>query len=892
MGDVFRFHYLKESALKAYVERHDELALKLRYGPQFTTTDFTQMVKNRTDEIILDHFMFGGVDLKGRLQYAYITQGTRLTLNLSVNPLGIIGVNTKLTAEASGDKEAKRSVVLYRGPSSAVVVGSAFRVLRPVVLHSFVGQRLSFKGSLGVEVSVGWEASVGGEVKQEDPSEEEPSPPVEHHVEPEAGYLARKAEYETKLETFAVGFEAKAGVEAKGTFEYSAFYAEDPNPCDYARTTSDYENQARKTHLRKDLTHILREGSSKTMYKYLACDLINRNLALFGLSKKGLDELSESTSVNEKTALLDKSEEGLSLHGKILWHVTTLSLRKVFARLIRVLQDNRATTDAYTVEVLRDVRRVMEEMEYFLRPTEKEETKIGVVSYIVRNATLEAATRNPTFDSQVKLVVTEDGEVKTSSNDLQAFLREVESKWDLRPFHARVRSLIWSLYPYVSESDSEAFRIAKAMEPIVPSFKAKDHSDKSPGALFEVLSKAWTYYVQTGQTAQATSVAELITRIPRHEAPCSLRIISDAEGGEARAFAIAGGEAKVPGASIELTAKITAGIKGGSKTSTTRFQTSCLALKKDAPYDPPVRIYTTYDTSIRYSHLVFDKALQVEAKAAAFGKGKEWAPDSLNRQTEQPLGTAINRMRYRCAIAVWSPTDWLKWDRPEQLTPLHGSGVVFGESVVVGNLRAVYKRLTEKYPIASNIQYLVMLAKSLHISASTLMEFLLKTEVRNILEGHSIGAVEGSAAKVSVGESTSVILEASFHVPSALTDPISLECRERNVAGRRMVTLQDDMAASFFQAAKKAKRLLRIYPNALRLRYRRKDFEEKTKTILPLGFNLAGTSFGIKLESVEKAGSDAIVELASWYPTAAVDPTQKLADIYENAVPPAVLFAQ
>lgn len=892
MNSVFRFEHLKETALKNYVERHDDLARKLKYGADFTAADLKQMVDNRSDEIVLDHFMFGGVDLKGRLQYAYISQGTRLSLNLSVNPLGIIGLNTKLTAEASGDKEAKRSVVLYRCMSSAATWGATYQVVRPVMLHSFVGQRLSFKGSLGAELSLGWEATVGGELKQEESDAGEGSSPVKPEVTPEAGPLARKMEYDTKLETFAVGFEAKVGVKAAGTFEYSTYYAEDPNPCDYAQTASDYVNKDRGTHLRKDLTHILREGSSKTMYKYLACDLINKNLALFGLGKRGLDEISEDQTVNEKTALLDKSPQGVELHRKILWHVTTLSMRKVFARLIRVLQENRQTADPATAGVLQDVRRVMAELEYFLRPGDKEEAKIGVVSYIVRTPSLESATREPTLENRVKLVVNDAGEVKTASKDLMAFLREVQFRREFSPMRDKLVSLMWSLDPYVDEDVSEGGRVAAEMAKTFPKFKVKDQSDKSPGALFQELCAAWDVCVRENQPAQREKVKELIQRIPRHEAPCSLRIISDSEGGEARAFATAGAEVKLPGASAELAAEISAGISGGSKTATARFQTSCLAVKKGAPNDPPTRIYTTYDTSIRYSHLIFDRKLQVAAKGAVLGKGGEWTPEDLNRQKETPLCNSLNRMRYRCAVAVWTPPEWSTWGAPTEVEPFSGSGVVFGESVSVENLRGVYTRLDEDYTFPPDIKYLVVIAKTLHVDVSVLVDFLNKAEVRSVIEGHSMGTVEGSKEKISVRRSSSLFIEAAFKVPSALTESVRLQCGERNVAGRRMITLQDDMAAPFFRAVENADHLLRNFPDSLRLRYRRTDFDEKSRTLFPLGFNIAGTSFGLKLENVEKAGSDAIVELVSWYPTSAAGSNPSQRDAYEAAVPPAVLFAQ
>lgn len=83
-------------------------------------------------------------------------------------------------------------------------------------------------------------------------------------------------------------------------------------------------------------------------------------------------------------------------------------------------------------------------------------------------------------------------------------------------------------------------------------------------------------------------------------------------------------------------------------------------------------------------------------------------------------------------------------------------------------------------------------------------------------------------------------------------------------------------------------------PQSIRLRYRLADRAHSDSTPFKLGFKIFDTGIGIQLASVDRAGAEGIVDLATvWFDDqlSALSVTNPEA-VYESAVPPVTLFCQ
>jgi hypothetical protein len=275
----------------------------------------------------------------------------------------------------------------------------------------------------------------------------------------------------------------------------------------------------------------------------------------------------------------------------------------------------------------------------------------------------------------------------------------------------------------------------------------------------------------------------------------------------------------------------------------------------------------------------------------------------------------LNRMRYRTAIACWvrpkpgidplrQPTavpkhsrytDFFKEGMAVEVDALSGTGVAFGESFVVGNLRSLYARILEA-PASSTATtpeglleelarsgtpktgavddaQLCAIAEQLHVPPAKLLEFLEDEEVRY---GVLASRFDPKGA---------VLLEATF----------------RSTAPKLNVRCYTD-ADDVFQASLDAATSDTLFgaigsePESMRLRYRRRDVATNDRTLFKLGFDkVQGNSLKITLERVDRAGHDGVVDLATVFFDQGLKALHEGGDpaaAYAGAVPPAALFTQ
>jgi hypothetical protein len=391
--------------------------------------------------------------------------------------------------------------------------------------------------------------------------------------------------------------------------------------------------------------------------------------------------------------------------------------------------------------------------------------------------------------------------------------------------------------------------------------------------------------------------------------------------GKAGAFASAEATARVMGAGGSAEAKIEAGLSGARKRSFARYQ-SCVATTAYAREGlragdvAAAEVMTTYDTAIDYS--TFKLGVEVTLEAEAFGvdlvpEAVSGAVDGANEAMAYKPNR-LNRMRYRTAVACWvrpalgiaplrdatrvprykGVRDLLKEGTPVSVEALCGTGVAFGESFVVENLRKLYERILEpaaSSTAATRVERLADLAfagtlkagadadaqvraiaTQLHVSPAELITFLDDIQVR------------AGILATSMAPAGAVLLEATF--ATTVTD-LAVHCYVDS-DGVFHASLAPDTSTRLFGA-------ITPKPQSMRLRYRRRDVVNNDSTLFSLGFDkVQGNSLKITLERVDRAGHDGIIDLATVFLDAGLRDLQATdpAAAYRSAVPPAALFTQ
>jgi len=282
-------------------------------------------------------------------------------------------------------------------------------------------------------------------------------------------------------------------------------------------------------------------------------------------------------------------------------------------------------------------------------------------------------------------------------------------------------------------------------------------------------------------------------------------------------------------------------------------------------------VFCTQETAITYTSL--------SAKALAVGVTAEASAGSFKKEGEYSaavVGKHLNLMTYAATTLYWrQPTH-----TATQTTALLGSGVTYGQSFIVKNLRGAIAtaRLTSK-----PTRWIVRMAERLRVTPDMLLNFLKTTLVTEVLTDLCTSTQLTSPLKSTsepwadrdpAWDDRAVLIEASF----ALKDPkaVTVTLKER---------VPQDVAATLDGH--------RGGLQSLRMRFRVGD-SRKSKKSWTLGFKILGTDAALELRSLANAGAEGIVDLCTvWFnPDGTVSPLGLEAYENEGAIPPATLFCQ
>jgi hypothetical protein len=384
--------------------------------------------------------------------------------------------------------------------------------------------------------------------------------------------------------------------------------------------------------------------------------------------------------------------------------------------------------------------------------------------------------------------------------------------------------------------------------------------------------------------------------------------VSASASAKAGALGIHSAEAKVeiegPGAAYQ------------GKRSTIRYQNHTMG-------EP--RLAWTQDTTITYNQFnvtllkakaqITDKILGEGIDSADFGTYGKKAAEGVGKEWE-----VLNSMNYTSTIGYWQRPKNLSrpMTKTTNVKALPGSGIVKGKSCLIKN---IYENSNST--ALAPTKWVIALAKSLHVTPDVLQTFLRSADVKGVLKDLSeqeaaVKQVRSRAWEHSKNNPTSryfgssnkkkftkefnqnfmvdgigdeaLLIEAAFKAPSAMTFEVEQRYQATKVGGFMNGHYEEDHQAKLGKANHEWK-LDSAHLQSLRLRRRSQDITNKDKTRFSLGFKVLGTGFGIKLESVERAGREAIIDYATaWFDNGVMSASSR--EKYESGVPAPVLFCQ
>ena len=332
-----------------------------------------------------------------------------------------------------------------------------------------------------------------------------------------------------------------------------------------------------------------------------------------------------------------------------------------------------------------------------------------------------------------------------------------------------------------------------------------------------------------------------------------------------------------------------AAIEGSFKYTTYRYQTY---VRDDK--DPSHILIATQDTVITYKQIKGTASVTAKLSATATALGTERGLEEKYEVKREK--TFYNAMSYVSAIVYWSPGS----AAPGRTGPIDvkaetGSGYSFGHSVLASVLVEKHQAYTSKGRVQGKFvdpdedaaAYLGALAASLRVSTEDLIDFVRSCEP-------ALGEAKGA-----------VLVESCFAAPSpSQTLLVKAEIPDGDPARIRL--LPDRATGSFRRAMIKSgaggqDRSSAAHPHlqAIRLRVRKADKASDTKVKFKLGFSVLDNKVGIELTGVDRAGSEGIADLATyWFPPYHhfndADGSSEVARFlgHEAAVPPVALLHQ
>lgn len=720
------------------------------------------------------------------------------------------------------------------------------------------------------------EEEVGGDPKDEGAKADEDSRDSTLEafaVEAEAD-TAPKAKAEVALDPAnkaTLEATVKAGPGLKYTYE--TLTSIDPTP-------AFYDDAAKSTEvLREDLIELLREGSTKALIKLKACEVTQRRL-------KG--------SNTDAAAVFDP----VQLETDYIITTRRASSESILKSLLfpKNGTERGGLHDGYIPpELEQEAHRLMDALEDFI-PDDKDNVKRRIRSYFMRTPCCNVDGHGELKRSWLSTITTSTESVKVAEA-LRAFRvacaipthAEVHAK-----IEATRRHLLWKIEPYSNDKVNSQSALVVAhvnqnardfqgtlkleesvfsdFDPAKSAFAVRDFLSKQTAANSTATAAGKKWAFQKLDDIEGRSSGARVCR-------CFLMISSHEPSGEAHASAKAQANVKLQGlgeADGEVSAA--ANLEGRYKQSFSRFQTVAWGRVTDDRNAVP--ILTSCDTKIRYSSFSLTGSLKASAKAKdelAKKKGKGW--DLVDKKGEY-APTRLNRMRYKSSVVVWTKPP----GRAGEALVQPGTGLIYGESFVVKNLRKIYEREKD----ASNFchfsdKYIVMIAKTLRVTEGELWDFLKDKEVR----GHIKDSV------FPLEESASLILEAGFRIQPSLLKSLHVKFEEQLLGGHEAPVLAASTLTDLDERAARADPYEREFVEleAFRLRYRKRDHDQTVKGLFKLGFKLGSTELKIKLDRVEEAGADSIIDLRTVFVRSDLI-GRKENDAYEYSVPPAILFGQ
>jgi hypothetical protein len=394
------------------------------------------------------------------------------------------------------------------------------------------------------------------------------------------------------------------------------------------------------------------------------------------------------------------------------------------------------------------------------------------------------------------------------------------------------------------------------------------------GIADETKTKALLYIDNLQCWADANSKPSLSTfiLISSHKADGKAGLFAEA-GVSANAFGVASAEAGVSAEALT--------ISGSYKQSNVRYQSVYYAPNKKWE---KAHVILTQDSNIVYKQIVFTPAaVKAEATVSVLSKSK-------SAEAEKPFAEQeiLNRMTYVTTSIYWTSSAKI-FDRSRGfgsssgkksqhfISPTGlGTGISFGGSFELEHLWQFYQYydgVMEEFLKPEVHQYFVEVANSLNVKLADLVGFFMA-----LTENMQYGMIKDMAELDGI---STVLLEATFRISEIEVGVVSTVDGEKE-----LIELEKDAAKKVVTEANRSKTL-----ESIRLRYRIQDAQNADSSF-KLGFKIAGQGLGITLKSVDQAGSEGIVDLATVWIADDLKLLPLSAEAYEKAVPQVALFCQ
>lgn len=870
--------WLKQRAEKAQKE---EIAAIKKLGHDWATTE--RLINERVDSELVKLFLFAGMDVKGRFNLTSRATGKSLAATATFIP-PTLAVDIKVQAKAEAARLDRQCLVVFRAASQLDAGFSRYEVNRPITLLMLTGSLWQVKLEAGAQAKIGGTLNLsltpqkGLELK-DDAQKAEPEEDQDlQEMAAEEKDLQRQDE-EDSWDALSQTIEQSANVPGKETLKTAVAAGKNltapGQSADLASEINAYTGDKLKAY---------QEQRQQIKDKF---DTAYSAVGQTWNSGATMEQIQEKVrdAVNERAARTIQKAEGKVREAA---DKVTTAYRRLPQHIEKELRDaaDRAAKFEFAAAQLEAQASAEINLSYGYETYLASDLKPIYMS----DAGARSELRNEILkvlkaDSPAQLLMDEGLSVIeahskccfTGEGDQPETFKRVSSLKQL------LAEISFGLYKPDQRQPSDFLDYLK---------------DLKGGGKFSRLHKGGEKWLDA--LRQELTLCAKPGAVSGLEIGNFVRVAAHAPSAKANAYAGLGLQLKVAGEDVaSASAKAKLDLAGGYRWSTSRFQLKSPALRfmldtsaRDTPLSPdslpsPADVFMTYDTRIRYSQFVFDAGVSASARTDLAGGASRQGKDKVR---VQPM--RLNRMRYECAVAVWTrPGDG-------KLSLLPTTGVAFGESFVAKNLRRLYKHRRSNPQLREAIHqdpYFRMIAAQLQLKPHELIQFLSDPLVKLVLFSPSILHGNGST-----------FLEATF----ALTNPsaLVLSCTKRPVENRFSAFMNlfndafDTHSATIIEPEEAMAEKLMTAPRALEsvsLRYRLRDQNRQDEQLFKLGIgalikrvtgkDVATNDVEITLKKVDEAGSDAMIELATVFFNKKLQSPDGLAN-YEKAVPPAVLF--